>query len=323
MNTILWAINSKCNFHCKYCYLDFPEENNPVNNINLQKTSDIGDKEISQFIEQFEINHIKRVFIAGAEPLSNPKKTFEIIKKIKKMDIQVILCTNGYLIENYCEQMIESNIDAVSISLDSHKKQYNDKYRGYPTSDGFEKVVNGIKVLKKKSDIKVGIYTVLTRLNYIDLKSIYNFVSNLNVDYFVFQPIFLNQDSELYNQLVLGGNEYEKLSNIIKNLYKNETNTKLPNKEYIKMMLDAIIHKEKVIYNCFAGDSLFFLTPDGAIHPCPSSKIIPNEKETIKVHENRLKDIFINKKIKIKKCNKFSEDCVNMWQLMSFDEILQ
>lgn len=129
--------------------------------------------------------------------------------------------------------------------------------------------------------------------------------------------------SKLYNQLVLGGNEYEKLSNIIKNLYKNETNTKLPNKEYIKMMLDAIIHKEKVIYNCFAGDSLFFLTPDGAIHPCPSSKIIPNEKETIKVHENRLKDIFINKKIKIKKCNKFSEDCVNMWQLMSFDEILQ
>ena len=26
---------------------------------------------------------------------------------------------------------------------------------------------------------------------------------------------------------------------------------------------------------------------------------------------------------KLKKCNAFSEDCVNMWQLMSFDEIIQ
>ncbi len=32
MNTILWALSSKCNFHCKYCYLDFSENNNPINN---------------------------------------------------------------------------------------------------------------------------------------------------------------------------------------------------------------------------------------------------------------------------------------------------
>lgn len=322
MNTVLWAINSKCSFHCKYCYLDFSEENNPINNKNSKNVSDISEDEINKFIDQFQKNNISRVFIAGAEPLDNAKKTFEIIKKIKAKKIQVILCTNGYLIDKYYHEIIESNIDAISISLDSHKKEYNDKYRGYPTKDGFERVVNGIKLLKGKSNIKVGIYTVLTKLNFRDLEKIYQFATNLEVDYFVFQPIYLNKDTKLFNELSLNKADIEEIKNIIVGLYQNETNTKLPNREYAKMMLDAVKQKEKCIHNCFAGESLFFVTPDGVIHACPSSKMIPKETTTINVCDGRLEDIFVSKKIRIKECNNFSEDCVNMWQLMSFDEIL-
>ena len=50
--------------------------------------------------------------------------------------------------------------------------------------------------------------------------------------------------------------------------------------------------------------------------------MIPKEDNTVKVYQDHLDDVFIQKKLKIQQCNCFSEDCVNMWQLMSFDEIL-
>lgn len=323
MNTILWALNSKCSFHCKYCYLDFSEDSNPVNNKNTAKNTDVSDEYILDFIRKLKRYQITRVFIAGAEPLSNPRKTFEIIKRIKKYNIQVILCTNGYLIDKYYKEIIDSKVDALSISLDSYKKEYNDKYRQYHGKDGFDRVVKGIKILKDFSNVKIGIYTVLTKLNIEDLEQTYKFVTDLNVDYYIFQPIFLNKGTELFEELTLDKNNAIKLESIILRMYKNVSTTKLPNKEYVKKMMEAIKHYHKCINNCFAGDNLFFITPDGSIHACPSSKMIPKETTSIKISDANLENIFIDKKLKIKACSNFSEDCVNMWQLMSFDEILQ
>lgn len=322
MNTILWALNSKCSFHCKYCYLDFAEEDNPINNKNTEKNKDINEKYIFDFIRKMKEYQIERVFIAGGEPLSNPNRTFEIIKSIKKNNIQVILCTNGYLIDKYYQKIIDSKVDALSISLDSYKKKYNDKYRQYPTDEGFDKVVNGINILKKNSNVKIGVYTVLTKLNIEDLEQTYKFVTNLKVDYYIFQPIFLNKGTELFEELVLDKDDVIKLESIITRLYKNISRTKLPNKKYVEKMFESMKHCNKCIKNCFAGDNLFFITPDGSIHACPSSKMIPKETSLIKLSDFNLGEIFIDKKIKIKECYNFSEDCVNMWQLMAFDEIL-
>ncbi len=322
MNTILWALNSKCSFHCKYCYLDFSEDNNPINNKNTAKNTDISNEYILDFIRKMKEYQIERVFIAGGEPLSNPRKTFEIIKRIKEHNIQVILCTNGYLIDKYYQEIIDSKVDALSISLDSYKKDYNDKYRQYPANDGFDRVVKGINILKENSNVKIGIYTVLTKLNIEDLEQTYKFVTNLKADYYIFQPIFLNEGTELFEELTLDKDDAIKLENIIPRMYKNVSRTKLPNKKYVEKMLEAIKHYNKCIKNCFAGDNLFFITPDGSIHACPSSKMIPKETTLIKLSDSNLEDIFIDKKIKIKECYNFSEDCVNMWQLMAFDEIL-
>ena len=86
-------------------------------------------------------------------------------------------------------------------------------------------------------------------------------------------------------------------------------------------MIKAINGEKIIINKCFAGEKLFFITPDGGIHMCPSSKCIVNEKSRLTIYDD-LNDTLVKGKKQIKNCNKFSEDCVNMWQLMSFDEIL-
>lgn len=325
--TILWALNSKCGFNCKYCYLNFPEDKNPINNINNKESEDLSEDEIFEFISKLKENGIERIFIAGAEPLSYPTKTFKIIEEIKKYDLQVVLCTNGYTLSKNYKEIIKCKIDAISISLDSYDKNYNDKYRQYPENNGWEKVVDGIKLLKKekiqqKSNIKIGIYAVLTKINMKNLDVTYQFVSKLGLDYFVFQPIYLDKDNELFEELTLDKSNIKELKKMIKKIYYEETNTKLPNKQYIELLVKSIEGSIETIKNCFAGEKLFFVTPDGGIHSCPSSNCIVDEKQKLTIKDN-LKEIFKEGKYKIASCEKFSEDCVNMWQLMAFDEILK
>lgn len=322
MSTLLWALNSKCNFHCKYCYLDFDKDKNPINNRNTVGIQKISDKKIFKFIGELKRYNINRVFLAGAEPLLDIISILSIIKAIKKEGIQVVLCTNGYLIEKYYKEIIVSHLDAISISLDSYNKKYNNTYRGYPTNDGFEKVINGIKIIKEKSKIKVGVYSVLTKKNLEDLEKTYKFVSNLYCDYFIYQPVFLNENSKLYKELVIDKKDINKFKIIIEKLYNIKSNTLLPNKEYSNKIIQSILRKEKCIKECFAGRDLFFITPDGSIHACPSSKKIPYEKEKIKIDELNLEKVFLEKKLAVSECYDFSEDCVNMWQLMAFNEIL-
>ena len=327
MNTILWAINSKCNFNCKYCYLNFPIDENPISNVNNFEEKDVEEEKIIEFISRFKELDIGRVFIAGAEPLSYADKTFRIINKLKDSNVQVVLCTNGYTLEKHYKEIINTDIDAISISLDSFDKEYNDKYRQYPNSDGWQKVVDGIKQLvneknKKKANLKIGIYTVMTKQNIKHLKKTYEFLDDLEIDYYVFQPIYLNKNENLYDELVLDKNDVLYLKEIISDLYKNAKKTMLPNKNYINMMVKSIENDNIEIKDCFAGKNLFFITPDGRIHMCPSSKCIVNEQNIFNINDN-LEDVFLNHKYRISECNAFSEDCVNMWQLMSFDEIIQ
>lgn len=325
--TILWALNSKCLFKCRYCYLNFSEDNNPIKNIKNKESEDIIEEEAIKFISELKENGIERIFIAGAEPLSNPKKTFNIIKYIKRYNLQVILCTNGYMLDKYYEQIIDSKIDGISISLDSHNKQYNNKYRQYPTNNGWNQVVKGITLLRKKKEIekaniKIGVYTVVTKKNIKDLEKTYEFVVGLGLDYYIFQPIYLQKNHKLFNELALDKSNVEELNYIIEKLYSKRLKTKLPNTEYIELVLKSIQEEKKEIMNCFAGENLFFITPDGNIHVCPSSNSIIQEKEKITIRDN-LRKIFVENNYKVHKCNKFSEDCVNMWQLMAFDEILE
>lgn len=322
-NTVLWALDSKCGFNCKYCYLNFPKEENPINN---KEFNDLSEKEELELIPKLKENNVERIFIAGAEPLSNPIKTFKIIKEIKKHDIQVVLCTNAYNLDKYFTKVIECDVDAVSISLDSYDEEYNNKYRQYPNNNGWEKVIKGIKLLDRErkirnSKVKIGIYTVITKINIKHLIDTYKFISKLGVDYYIFQPIYLNEDSKLYNELSLNSSYALSLEKIIKELFEKKTKTLLPNKKYIELLIKSIKKEKLTIDECFAGDNLFFITPNGNIHPCPSSKCIANQENEIKITDN-LKEVLIDKKYRVKCCNNFSEDCVNMWQLMSFDEIL-
>jgi len=303
---ILWALGSKCNLKCKYCYfgiLNYKALNS--------RTPDITTETTIKFIKKIN-KKIRFVCLAGGEPLLN-KDIYKILKALKKKGISVIISSNGTLLtKQISNKLINYGLDAIFISLDSCNKKDNDKLRG-----GFNSVVRGINNIievkkRQKSKIKVGVYSVMTRDNIKDLVETMDFSINLSVDYFVFQPVWLPKNHDLYNKLTLTKKQEIQVKNIIKEAKKRSNKIFIPSDKYLNLLEKNYFKKDTTcVNNCFGGNNLFFIDPKGNIYDCPSSYKIKNTSYSKNIKDKNLP--FNNKQSG--KCDSFSIDCLPMWEL--------
>lgn len=320
---ILWALKSNCNMRCRYCYFSKEESNN----LSYDNKNDLDINKILQVIKNF--NKIKRVFIAGGEPLIY-NDTFELIKILKEQKCQVVLCTNGLLLNSkiILQKLIDLKIDAISISLDSYDENYTNFWRqSLKKENVFGNVVTGISKLIKikdeqRSKLKVGIYSVLTKNNISHLEKTYTFINNLGVDYYVFQPVSLEHNNKYY-MYSLNVNNKSELKEAVIRLKEMNLKCKLPNDKYLEMLIETLDENKTYLEQCICKNNLYFITPDGLIWNCPSSKYI----NTISANfDKSILDVFelnyFNKHISELSCNLYSKDCINVYQLINFDEFL-
>jgi MoaA/NifB/PqqE/SkfB family radical SAM enzyme len=94
------------------------------------------------------------------EPLLTPSIA-DYIQEIKKRGHEVNVTTNGYLLPEKAQELVDSNLDSIQISLDGPAK-INDWIRG--KKGFFERAIRGIKKVEGKVPIRIN-YTV-SNLNY-------------------------------------------------------------------------------------------------------------------------------------------------------------
>lgn len=129
---VCWEITTGCNLNCYFCHRS-DKETHIYDVSALPKT-----------IELLKKNGIKNVIISGGEPLLHPK-LLQIIQEIKENDIDVDLCTNGTLINQYIIEQLSKYLSEISISIDGYTADRHEKMRGAIGS--FDKTVKGIKQL--------------------------------------------------------------------------------------------------------------------------------------------------------------------------------
>lgn len=336
--TLLWALQSPCNMGCLYCYYGTIEDDlNRTTPLMPGQLSHVGEKDLSldsilRFASSIRRDLVKRVFIVGGEPL-NWKGTFSLISELKKKGCDVVVSTNGLpLLRNGISKwLIENRVDAISVSLDSIDFDYNNRWRIDKTNRGGKDIVKGMENLVhlkrgQNSAIKIGVYCVVSKKNISHVLSTARLLDTIGVDYFVFQPISLALDHKLYKELALDETHYTEINEMITNLLAAGLKIQLPNTEYLNNFLKTL--PENVFHyvnKCFGGRDLFFIQPDGSIWDCPSiykkNSISPSEYVSI---TNSDADFVFSplRRGKITDCSLLSKDCVNMWQLMSFDQIL-
>jgi len=137
------------------------------------------------------------ITLFGGEPLLYPHY-METIKYIKQKKMHCLLITNGYLLENLAEDLVEAGLDELNVSLDGGARLH-DQIRGMEGL--FDKIMRGLKrvgYLKKKKGKKkplINLQCTITRYNYEHLEQLIDVAKEAKADTLTFHNlIFLNQD---------------------------------------------------------------------------------------------------------------------------------
>ncbi|MEW1760458.1 radical SAM protein [Streptomyces cyaneofuscatus] len=332
--SLLWALRSYCGSHtCKPCYftwLDQQRVDKTPGLLSHFSPHDLPTEQVMDFARTLAGSAVRRVFLAGGEPLMW-RPILDLIEILKRGGLEVMVCTSGVALNQpgMARRLVELGVDGFSVSLDSTDPDYNDAWRPpRKDGDGWEGVVSGIKTLLAargpSARPRVGLYTVITKLNLPDIVGVPQLAADLGCDYAVPQPVALPEGHDLYDTLVLTDAELPFLEAQFDRLYAAGLPLRLPPRTYPGQVASAVHHLTGTVEGCFGGDTLFFAEPDGSLWDCPSSlkmAATPTERHrTIKGADAA--DLFGKPSGCGSDCALFGVDCVNMWPLMDFDRVL-
>ncbi|MFV9644348.1 MAG: radical SAM protein [Desulfobacterales bacterium] len=159
---IVFQLLQQCNLRCRMCY-EWGESGSYHDNENLSMLDYTVVKQVVS-----DCLPGKPYFgLFGGEPFLHPQ-IFDIIRVIKEGGCGLDIPTNGTLIENYADSLVESPPNRLWISLDG-PPEINDYQRGKGV---YRKVIRGIEKLyqiretKGKAFPKIGVTYILTPWNH-------------------------------------------------------------------------------------------------------------------------------------------------------------
>lgn len=172
--TVGIEIISKCNLACSMCHnSDLRVEHN----VNSRVSLDLVKKLLPEFKK-----HKPVVSLSGGEPLLH-RDLFDMVSLLSKNNVLTSVSTNGTLIKRRIDEILDSGLAFITVSLDHFKPELHDQGRGKQGT--FAEVVDGIKLLtkkRKKTPFNIKINTVIREDNFDALPQLYQFIETLGVD---------------------------------------------------------------------------------------------------------------------------------------------
>ena len=165
-------LTDKCNFNCIYC---------PEYGESLEKAETLCDiKSILMLIEIAKEMGINVLRLTGGEPLKEPDRVFNFIKKAVNFNYKkIILNTNGLLLDKYFDELTKyKDSITLKVSIDSLKEP---TFKLLTRSDKFEKVYSNLKKYIE-TGFKIGINTVITKHNQNEVLDLIAFADKNKID---------------------------------------------------------------------------------------------------------------------------------------------
>ena len=149
------SISDVCNFKCGYCLPDGYKIDKSDNR------SFLNIEEIRRLAKALSELGVSKIRLTGGEPTVR-KDFFEIIKIIKKNSgiKKTVMTTNGYRLDKIANDIKNSGLDGINISIDSLNPDTFKKITGH---DRLEEILRGIKNLQKLNFKNIKINAVLLK----------------------------------------------------------------------------------------------------------------------------------------------------------------
>lgn len=141
------SLTDRCNLRCQYCM--------PAKGIALMSHKEIlSYEEILRIVKSATQIGVKKIRLTGGEPLLR-KGIVHLIGEIKKIEgiEEVAITTNGLLLEDYLDDLLEAGLDRVNLSLDTLN---SDTFKLMSRYSGLDKIQRGFeKCLEKNIPVKI------------------------------------------------------------------------------------------------------------------------------------------------------------------------
>lgn len=292
------SVTDRCNFRCFYC---LPNGEPPL----ARKETILTFEEISYISEIFVSLGIKKIRLTGGEPLlrKNIESLIENLAKLKNQGLKdLALTTNGHTFSARAENLKNSGLDRVTISLDSLKREKFEEITGI---DKLNEVLEAIKSAKTAKFFPVKVNAVIVRnRNDDELIDFARFARDNAVSFRFIEFMPLDSGHEWKREMVVSGKEiYTKINEVfplkLKELSRgSETAWKYEFADGAKGEIGIIAP----VTEMFCGQcSRIRLTADGQICTCLFSATEYNLRDIIRSGANRAEIVEFIKDIVFKK----------------------
>ncbi|MCU7617092.1 GTP 3',8-cyclase MoaA [Chryseobacterium sp. PBS4-4] len=178
------SLTDNCNLRCFYC---MPEEKYAF--APAAKLMQVD--EIETIAKLFVEHGVKKIRLTGGEPLVR-KDAPKILKSLGKLDIELAITTNGIRVDEMLNELLEANIKAINISLDTLQPE---KFLKITRRDLFHRVRNNINLLLKHNNrVKINV-VIMKGLNDDEILDFIALTkhNNIEVRFIEFMPFSGNQ----------------------------------------------------------------------------------------------------------------------------------
>jgi radical SAM protein with 4Fe4S-binding SPASM domain len=305
LRLLFWESTIRCNLACAHCRRVESDET-AYRDLSTAQAKDL----IEQLAELGKGQPAMPVLVfSGGEPLCR-EDLFELISQARSLGIIPALATNGTLLDTtVAEQIRDSGIARVSVSLDGATAEVHDKMRQLKGS--FERAIEGIKCLHEKK-VPFQINITLTRHNAEQLEDVYElakFLGAVAVHIFMLVPVGCGQS--LVDTDMLSPEQYEqKMLDICRLDGRGQLQMKVTcGPHYERIIRQQGLHKSRTVAGqggdavpgrsghretsrgCLAGLGVLFVGHQGDVFPCGYLPV-----KCGNVLENKLSDIWYNNK---------------------------
>ena len=173
------SITDVCNFKCGYCLPNGYQKDKGDNRTFLSY------EEIGRLAKGLSELGVCKIRLTGGEPTVR-KDFFDIVKIIKSNSgiKKTVITTNGYRLDKIADQIVDSGLDGINISIDSLNRE---TFKNITSHDRLPEILKGIEKLQKLNFKNIKINAVLLKgISMIaekDFDEWGNFIKNNEIDF--------------------------------------------------------------------------------------------------------------------------------------------
>ncbi len=193
-------LTHKCNLRCKMCG-QWGEGGVTKKDTSQHIREELSNSELRSLIDELAVFR-PNITLFGGEPLLYPAVP-GLIAMIKQKGMHCLMITNGSLLEKVAEEIVDSGLDELNLSLDG-KAEDHDRIRGLPglfnrIMTGLQKV-NYYKEKKGRKHPLINLQCTINRDNYRHLEQLLEVASAAQVNSLTFHNLIFLDPSIIKEQ---------------------------------------------------------------------------------------------------------------------------